>query len=51
MNLSLLTGLLLLLQAPATVPVPDTYSLGPGDQIVVRVPNSRKSTTSRYPSI
>ena len=34
----LLTSGLLFFQEPSTVFVPDTYSLGPGDQIMVRVP-------------
>ena len=51
MSLSLLTSLLLLLQTPATVPasVPDTYSLGPGDQIVVRVPNVEEIDSKPVP--
>ena len=31
------TALLLLFQGPLPLPPPDTYTLGPGDQIIVRV--------------
>ena len=54
-TLSLFGALFLFFQAPppaaAPLPRPDTYTLGAGDQIVVRVPISRKSTTNPSPSI
>jgi polysaccharide export outer membrane protein len=39
MSLIFFTVLTLLLQVRSTGPAPDAYTLGPGDQIVVRVPN------------
>jgi polysaccharide export outer membrane protein len=51
MSLSLLISLLLSFQAPAIapVPVPDTYALGSGDQIVVRVPNVEEIDSKPIP--
>jgi polysaccharide export outer membrane protein len=37
-TVSLVAVLLLFIQAPPPIPAPDTYTLGPGDQILIRAP-------------
>jgi polysaccharide export outer membrane protein len=37
-TVSLVAVLLLFFQAPPPIPAPDTYTLGPGDQILIRAP-------------
>jgi polysaccharide export outer membrane protein len=47
--ISLSTALFLLFQVQVPVPSPDTYTLGPGDQIIVRVLNLEEIDTKPVP--
>jgi polysaccharide biosynthesis/export protein len=48
-TISLFTALLLFFQSPVPTPSPDTYTLGSGDQIIVRVLNLEEIDTKPVP--
>ena len=48
-TLSFLTALSLFVDTPPVVPPPDTYTLGPGDQIVIRVPDFEEIDNKTVP--
>jgi polysaccharide biosynthesis/export protein len=49
MTLSVFAVLAMLSEAPPTTPAPDTYMLGPGDQIVIRVPDFEEIDNKTVP--